>query len=53
MKTNMMRGLKNILKGSLSAYILGDLGGFAYQGQNIHAKAVKCNLQYEFIFPFS
>jgi len=37
-----MQGLKNILKGSLKNQILGDQGGFSYQGQNIYVKAVKC-----------
>eukprot|EP00347_Sterkiella_histriomuscorum_P003593 403363692 len=41
MKTTLMKGLKNILKGSLSNQILGDMGGFSYTGQNIYAKAVK------------
>jgi len=43
MKVMFMTGLKNVLKGSLSNMILGDIGGFSYQGQNIYAKAVKCN----------
>lgn len=43
MKIMFMQGLKNILKGSLSNQILGDIGGFSYQGQNIYVKAVKCN----------
>ena len=42
MKVMFMQGLKNILKGSLSNQILGDIGGFSYQGQNIYVKAVKC-----------
>lgn len=43
MKVMFMKGLKNILKGSLSNQILGDDGGgFFYQGQNIYVKAVKC-----------
>jgi len=42
MKNTMMTGLKNILKGSMANQILGDFGGFSYQGQNIYAKAVKC-----------
>ena len=42
MKIMFMQGLKNILKGSLSNQILGDIGGFSYQGQNIYVKAVKC-----------
>jgi len=37
----LMTGLKNVLKGSLSNMILGDAGGFSYQGLNIYAKAVK------------
>jgi hypothetical protein len=37
-----LQGLKNVLKGSLSNMILGDAGGFSYQGQNVYAKAVKC-----------
>lgn len=41
MKVMFMQGLKNILKGSLSNQILGDIGGFSYQGQNIYVKAVK------------
>jgi hypothetical protein len=41
MKVMFMQGLKNVLKGSLSNMILGDVGGFSYQGQNIFAKAVK------------
>jgi len=41
MKNTMMTGLKNILKGSMANQILGDFGGFSYQGQNIYAKAVK------------
>jgi len=32
MKIMFMQGLKNILKGSLSNQILGDIGGFSYQG---------------------
>lgn len=45
MKNNFMQGLKNVLKGSLSNFILGDNGGFSYQGQNMSAKAVKCKLE--------
>jgi hypothetical protein len=41
MKVMFMKGLKNILKGSLSNQILGAVGGFSYQGQNIYVKAVK------------
>ena len=41
MKVMFMQGLKNVLKGSLSNMILGDAGGFSYQGQNIFANAVK------------
>jgi hypothetical protein len=44
MKVMFMQGLKNVLKGSLSNQILGDIGGFSYQGQNIYVKAVKCKL---------
>ena len=44
MKIMFMQGLKNVLKGSLSNQILGDIGGFSYQGQNIYVKAVKCKL---------
>lgn len=44
MKQMFLTGLQNVLKGSLSNMILGDLGGFYYQGQNIYAKAVKCKL---------
>lgn len=44
MKTNLMVGLKNVLKGTLTNQILGDIGGFSYQGQNIYAKAVKCKV---------
>lgn len=44
MKVMLMTGLKNVLKGSLSNMILGDAGGFSYQGLNIYAKAVKCKL---------
>lgn len=42
MKVMFLQGLKNVLKGSLSNMILGDAGGFSYQGQNVYAKAVKC-----------
>jgi hypothetical protein len=42
MKVMFLQGLKNVLKGSLSNMILGDVGGFSYQGQNVYAKAVKC-----------
>ena len=42
-----MAGLKNVLKGGLSNYKLGDEGGFEFYGQNIYAKAIKCNL-YDF-----
>ena len=43
MKTMIMQGLKNLLKGSLSNSILGDQGGgFNYQGKNVYVKAVKC-----------
>lgn len=43
MKTMIMQGLKNLLKGSLSNSILGDQGGgFNYQGQNVYVKAIKC-----------
>lgn len=41
MKVMFLQGLKNVLKGSLSNMILGDRGGFSYQGQNVYAKAVK------------
>jgi hypothetical protein len=30
MKVMFMQGLKNVLKGSLSNMILGDVGGFSY-----------------------
>ena len=46
MKIMFMQGLKNILKGSLSNQILGDIGGFSYQGQNIYVKAVKCKIRF-------
>jgi hypothetical protein len=49
MKVMFMQGLKNVLKGSLSNMILGDIGGFSYQGQNIYAKAVKCKLFHHLI----
>ena len=42
MKVMFLQGHKNVLKGSLSNMILGDVGGFSYQGQNVYAKAVKC-----------
>ena len=32
MKVMFMKGLKNVLKGSLSNMILGDAGGFSYKG---------------------
>lgn len=44
MKQNIMIGLKNVLKGALSNTILGDNGGFAYQGKNMYVKALKCIL---------
>ena len=50
MKIMFMQGLKNILKGSLSNQILGDTGGFSYQGQNIYVKAVKCKFKEHFKF---
>lgn len=46
MKSNIMSGLKNLLKGSLSNSILGDKGGYSYQGYNMSAKAVKCKSSY-------
>ena len=36
-----MSGLKNVLKGGLSNYMLGNSGGFEFIGQNIYAKAIK------------
>jgi hypothetical protein len=42
MKVTFMQSLKNILHGSMANMILGDAGGFSYQGQNLYAKAVKC-----------
>jgi hypothetical protein len=44
MKVMFMQGLKNVLKGSLSNQILGDQGGFSYQGKNVYVKAVKCKI---------
>lgn len=32
MKTAIMKGLKNVLRGSLSNLNLGDSGGLSYQG---------------------
>lgn len=43
MKTMINKGLKNLLKGSLSNSLLGDQGGgFYFQGKNVYVKAVKC-----------
>lgn len=42
MKVMFMQGLGNVLRGSMSDQILGDIGGFFFQGQNIYVKAVKC-----------
>jgi len=40
MRLEIMSGLANLLKGSLSNSILGNHGGYEFEGQNITAKAV-------------